>query len=359
MITGSFTIGMTVLAVINLSASFFEVPTGVLSDNVGRKKTVILHLFASLISVICIYYADSTPLLVTGAVFMGLSMALKSGAISAFVYENLEIVNRTEDFKKIEGRRLALARYALVVSGLIGSALIYFFTIKEAILFTLIVSIFTLMLSFLLKDVRVFTPNKADIFHNVRQAWSFFKKNSALRNFSLGRIISRGAGNAEYRLRSLFFAAIMPEWLVNLLGIINNLFSGIAMHATHLLVQRIGILRSLVHFEILDRVLTSILVLVNTITSSIFMSIISSITYGTREVAAEDALQQHYGKNQRATMGSLIGLSGSLIYGIVAVTAGILADHIGLIYTMLLMQVLLLTTPLFFYRGIVQTKNPV
>ncbi|MBX2866913.1 hypothetical protein KTR10_03090 [Candidatus Kaiserbacteria bacterium] len=351
-ISGSFALGMTVLAVINLSASFFEIPTGVLSDAIGRKKTAILHYLASTLSILFVYIAKDTTFLIIGAVLMGLSMALKSGALSAFVYENLEVLNKTDQFKRVEGRRLALMRYALMTAGLCGTLLIYFYTIQTAILLTLIASALALLLSLFLKDIRVYTPDSTNVYSDLKRAWNLFADNRALRNLSLGRIISRGAGNAEYRFRALFFSAIMPEWLVNLLGIINNLFSGVAMHTTHWIVERIGIVRSLVHMEILDRILTSVFVAINTVTSGVLMSITSSITYGTREIASEDLLQEHYEKTQRATMGSLVGLTGSLLYGIVAILLGLVTDEIGLMNTMLLMQGVLLLTPFFFYRGI-------
>lgn len=41
-VTGSFALGMTVFGVASISAALFEVPTGIFSDYLGRKRTVIL-----------------------------------------------------------------------------------------------------------------------------------------------------------------------------------------------------------------------------------------------------------------------------------------------------------------------------
>lgn len=43
-VTGSYTLAMTMFAVINLSSSLFEVPTGILSDHIGRHKTSLQAL---------------------------------------------------------------------------------------------------------------------------------------------------------------------------------------------------------------------------------------------------------------------------------------------------------------------------
>jgi MFS family permease len=47
-IADSFTISMTVFALVGISASFFEVPTGLISDKIGRKKTLISFYFLAL-----------------------------------------------------------------------------------------------------------------------------------------------------------------------------------------------------------------------------------------------------------------------------------------------------------------------
>lgn len=351
-VSGSFAVGMTVFAVMNLSASFFEVPTGVLSDNIGRKKTLLIYYFSGALAILIFYLAQSTTALIIGAVITGFSMAMRSGAVSAFVYENLELLGRKDEFKRVEGKRFALGRYSLVVAGIVGTAIIFLADIRTAILLTLIVLATAFILGFLLKDIKKFELKKANIYADLAKAWRGFVHDPALRDLSLGRMIARGAGNVEYRFRSLFFAAIMPEWLVNLLGMLNNLISGIAMQWTHWIVRKLGILRSLVHIDVLDRFIVSGLVLINTVTSGILMNITTSIAYGIREIAAEDLLQSRYSKDQRATMGSLVGLGGSLIYGIVAISVGLLADHIGLLQTMLLMQPILLVASFFFYRGI-------
>lgn len=46
-ITGSMTLGMGVFSVTMLSSALLELPTGILSDVVGRKKTIVLGTMAS------------------------------------------------------------------------------------------------------------------------------------------------------------------------------------------------------------------------------------------------------------------------------------------------------------------------
>jgi len=62
--------------------------------------------------------------------------------------------------------------------------------------------------------------------------------------------------------------------------------------------------------------------------SPILMSL-NSLFYGVGQVAKNKLLQDEFSDKQRATMGSLNSLAGSLFYSIFAVILGILADHLG------------------------------
>lgn len=355
-VTGSYSLAMAMFAIFHFSSSLFEVPTGILSDHIGRKKTIILYLLTGAIASALYYLANSTEILIMAAVFTGISMAFGSGTMTAFSYENAEALGRAEDYKKIEGKRKAIGRYSSVVAGILGTGIIYLFDIKSAILLTLIVLIVACVISLFLADLRIFKFDKSNIFSDLGEAWRYFFRDPVLRDISIGKMVSRGIGNCEYRFRSLFFSSIMPNWLVNLLGVLNHLISGFAMQLAHWVVHRFGIMRALVNIDIIDRSIITASIAVYTVTSSVLMNVVTSISYGIREVAAEDLLQARYSKDQRSTMGSLVSLGGTLIYGVVAIAAGVLADQIGLLYTMLAFQPLLLIGTFFFWRGIKQVR---
>lgn len=358
-ITGSFAVAMTALAVMNLSASFFEVPTGILSDRVGRKKTLIFYHLAAVLSVLLLYLSHSAELLFAGVIINGFAMAMRSGAVSAYVYENLEVLGRETEFKKQEGHRQSLNRYALVCAGILGTGIIFFFDIRTAVLLTFFVLLIALVSSFRLHDIHVSNPKTTNIYADIYTAWRSFKTNITLRDISIGQMIAQGGGNVEYRLRSLLFAGIMPEWLVNLLGMTNNLLTGVSMKYAHSVVEKFGIKSSLILLAIIDRIGTVIFVLINSVASAFGMSALSSAVFGIRVIAAEDVLQSHYSKDQRATMGSFVGLGSSLIYGVAGIGIGIMADSLGVINTMLIIQPFLLLSALFFYLGLRRFKNPV
>jgi hypothetical protein len=234
----------------------------------------------------------------------------------------------------------------------LGTVIILVFDIRVAVLFTFLIFAVAFSLSFQLSDINVRDPKTSNIYVTMVEVWRQFKTDKILRDFSIGRIINYGGCNVEYRFRALFFATIMPEWLVNILGTLNNLISGLSMKYSHKIVKRFGFMKLLVHAEIFDRIVTSIFVVINSIQSAFVMNTIASVVFGVRKIASEDLLQTRYSKDQRATMGSIVGLGGDLLYGILGVAIGFSADKIGVINTMLILQPILLLSAIFFYRGI-------
>jgi len=343
-VTGSFTIGMSYYAIMHVSAAFFEIPTGVISDRMGRRKTIVSFYLAGVLSIITILFAEQFWHIAFAGVLAGLTIALRSGTITAFIYENVELIADESHFKKYEGKRRAYNRYSATIAGFFGAIVIYFYNIEAAIVITIAALTACVFLSLFLTDVHTRSVGKNSIYQDLSGAWLQFINDKTLRQLSLGRLLSRAFGNAEYQFRSLFFTVLMPSWAIAFMSAINNLLSAIFMQATHWIVEKIGYMKALVYIDIFDRVVVTALVLTRTVGGAFGMSTVTSIAFGIREIAAEQLLQEKFTKDQRATMGSIVGM--------VAVSAGFLADQIGVFQTMLYFQPLLLIPTYFFYKGI-------
>lgn len=350
-VTGSYVEAMLVFSLVFLSAAVFELPTGIFSDYIGRRNTVILYALANACGMYLYFAANDITLLLVGALFEGLAVALRSGTISAYVYESAEALG-TVDFSKHEGSRRSYGYWGEVVSGLLGAAVVFLFDMRMAVLLTALVFILVIIISIFLTEPDRTAPNKGNIYSDLKNAWRQFINDPELRNFSIAKTLSRGAGNVEYRFRALLFATVMPVWLVNVLGVVSDLATGLALKYAHSITRRIGVMASLVHLEIFDRIATAILAIINTASSLFAMNIITSVVYGIKDIAADDALQARYAKEQRATMGSIVGLASSLLYSALGIAIGMLADYVGLINTMLIMQVIMGSAAVFFFLAL-------
>src|SRR3989338_35509 len=78
-VTGSYALGLAVFSIASIASTIFEIPTGVLSDRVGGKKTIILGSLASVLAISSYAAANSFIILALGAVFEGLASSFFSG----------------------------------------------------------------------------------------------------------------------------------------------------------------------------------------------------------------------------------------------------------------------------------------
>jgi MFS family permease len=81
-----------------------EIPSGVLADKWGRKRTLFVSQSLLLISTVIIIFAQNIWMFMVSAVFSGLWFACYSGTGVAFFYDSLLELNREKDYEKLWGR---------------------------------------------------------------------------------------------------------------------------------------------------------------------------------------------------------------------------------------------------------------
>jgi hypothetical protein len=75
--------------------------------------------------------------------------------------------------------------------------------------------------------------------------------------------------------------------------------------------------------------------------------LLGSPAYGMSTIAQQTLLQREFTDRERATMGSLGSLLGSVLYALVAVAVGLVADRWGIVAALLAIQaVVLIALPL-------------
>lgn len=82
----------------------------------------------------------------------------------------------------------------------------------------------------------------------------------------------------------------------------------------------------------------------------------TSIFYGVTSVAKSALLQKEFKTEQRATMGSLNSLFGSIFFGILAFGLGLLADKVKPARALMTLQIIQFIN-LYFYLRLFMSEN--
>lgn len=105
------------------AAFLLEVPSGYLADRYGRRPTLILAAFLTVIACALFIVADSFSTLFFAQVLMASGMAFRSGSDSALLYDSLSTLGRAQEYSTRESAAQKWSMMALAVSCLAGGAL--------------------------------------------------------------------------------------------------------------------------------------------------------------------------------------------------------------------------------------------
>ena len=176
-------------------ASFFwlaatlllEVPSGWVSDKYGVKVSLLISSCARLLGYgLVALPCDNPPTYITAVVFFGVSYAFASGSDKAYLYENLEILDKVKNYKKYSGRISNLNILGVVIGSLIATLLVNLFTYKIVFVVSAIPMALALLVVFKMNNIRrVNLDQSSKIFSDMKIALSSIFNNRVMLLFVL------------------------------------------------------------------------------------------------------------------------------------------------------------------------------
>ena len=349
-VTDSFALGMTVFSVSMLSSSLLEVPTGVLSDMLGRKKTMMLGGVAGTLSVLSYALADSFWVLALGAALEGLMSALYSGNNNAFLHDTLKQEGREEEYSQYLGRTSAFFQAGLGTSALLGSAVAYLFSLTAVFWVGVLPRFMCVLVSLLMVEPKVHSEEvPTNIFSHLKEALIRFKRNAKLRTLSLATILDFGLGQAAYLFLPAFYNLFWPVWAMGFARLISSIAAFTSFWFAGSWIKRFKPLETLIIVKGGGHFVTFFAYGVPTALSPLILSCLS-IGYGVKTVAKNTLLQKEFSDRQRATMESLNQLAGNILFAIFAYFLGFFADSIGPRNALLIIECILFMGLFLYWR---------
>ena len=349
-ITGSFVLGMSIFSVIMITQSVFELPMGIFSDNIGRKKTMIIGALFGVIGITSYAIGLSYAFLLLGAFTEGMARTFFSGNNNALLYETLKQDNREEEFAEVSGKVSSMFQAGLSVAALVGAGIAMYFSLSLLFWLTVISQLASLVISFLIIEPLVHTDKiKQSSFVYLRGAFVKFIGNKHLRTFSFATAINHGVGESMHEFQPAFIATLWPEWAVGIYRFLTNAFAFISFRFSGFFIKLTSLANALLMASGLSNFLMFVGILLGNIFSPIIFAI-SSLSFGVYNTARETLMQKEFSETERATMGSLNAMVGSIMVAIAALLLGLVADVYGVVVAMLCGQVVLLFTLYLNYR---------
>lgn len=93
-----------------------EVPTGVLADRLGHRRSYQVALFMALSAEVWFAFSSSYPMFIVSQLIAGTGFAFASGSVDAYVYESLPEDDRTQRMQRARGMIGAALHFASLVA---------------------------------------------------------------------------------------------------------------------------------------------------------------------------------------------------------------------------------------------------
>ncbi len=347
-ISGSFALGMSIFAATRLAQSVLEVPTGIYSDKIGRKKTMVYGAVAGVFALIFYAIGGTYLALLVGAIFEGLGRAFYSGNNEALLHDTLTEMGQRERFAEYLGKTSSMYQIALAISALIGS-LIAAVSFQVVLWLSVIPMILALVVSLMLIEPQAFTRESGNVYAHLATAFHNFRRNPRLRTLSLASILSYAISESTWLIRSAFIALLWPVWALGIAQLIANFSAAVSFYFAGPIIRRFGELRLLVGGKVVSESINLFALLVATVFSPALMAL-NSVFFGVSIVSMNSLVQREFSDEQRATMGSLNSLVGSVILAGFSFLLGALADWIGVIPALVLSALLSFLPMLLYWK---------
>ena len=119
----SATEAILLYAIYDVGTTALEVPSGYMSDRLGRRLTLVASALAGLAGAVLLALGDDFATFALAQILMGASMAFASGTDSAMLYESLVAAGRKTEAEQQELRAWRFSFTALALSAVTGGAL--------------------------------------------------------------------------------------------------------------------------------------------------------------------------------------------------------------------------------------------
>ena len=324
-VSGSYTLAMAVFSVQMVTAVLLEIPTGILSDRIGRKNTLLAGSVFSVLAITAYASAPSFWFLALGAVLEGVSRSLFTGNNNALIFDSAREAGTEDQYHHFLGRTSSLFQLALGISAGLGGVLLLVTSLKGLVILSIAPQLLAVITSLLVREPKVHKAIADNALDHLKEAWQHFRHQRKLRLLAIAQSVAFGFGEASYQFVAAYYRTLWPLWAIGLLRSAGHGLATASFWLSGSLIDRFGHYAIMIFSRIYSFVTNAVAVALNSLMSPILMTS-NSMLFGANTVASDHLLQQTFSDDHRATLGSLASFMGGLAYATAALIIGLIAD---------------------------------
>jgi MFS family permease len=342
-----------------LIALVLEIPTGIFSDRISRKWSLIIASILGIPIIPIIIFSDSFLVVLVAMSIGGIGAALTSGTDTAILYDTLKAVERENEFTEIAGKIGWYSSLSMALAGIIGGVLAQY---------DMSYAWWAYFVAGDLALIAMFTLTEPPFYRTTQKEESYLQHLGASWKMST----TGSAGYYVFYAATIWFFFSIGFWLwqpylelsavpiawFGLIYAFQNVIGGFMGKQAHRLEKSTGTRFALL---IIPLGLVAVFLLESQFTSLLGFAFIfiQSIFSGPFHPLLGDYINKRIPSSKRATVLSIKNMVNSLLFMVLAPLIGRFIDLYSLTTAFLLMGVILLIVSLVFFSAYQKQTNPV
>ena len=315
---------LSFLSIYAISTILFEIPTGIFSDRIGRKKTLLI---SSVLLSLCFFifaFGNNYWQFAIAYLIMGISSSFSSGTGEAFLYDTLLNLKEKNRFKKILGKIIFFGNLAIIMSMALGG---FLFTINNKLpyLLTAIITSLNIFIVLFFKE-----PERAKINKNLLEhtfaSFKIFRKNKKLLMLSLFSIITVSAIVISFFLIQQYYEFIgIPVALIGLVLVGSKIIESLSSRYAYVIERKLKFKTSIVLIALLIVLGYGLMSFYSFYWAFIFAYLLN-IALGFSGPVFSDYINRHISSDKRSTVLSIKNQLKNVVFLIIPPLIGRVAD---------------------------------
>jgi MFS family permease len=319
------------LSIFSVSCFIFEVPSGYISDLLGRKKTLVIASVFKGVGFSLFALADGFELLIVAEIILAAAASLSSGTDTSLIYDTLLATNSKKAQIKILGKSIYFLTLGEGIASLLASILIYMaFSVNDLVYISAFMSWIPLFIAItLVEPPRVLMGNKHK--ENFKYIFNQLFKESRLLKYILLNMVFYFAATmlGVWTFQKYWEALHIPIVYFGVLWAFTNFAAAYASKRAHKIEKMWGSHQVLIFVGLLPIVGFFGIGFVDHIIGFVFC-LLFQVCRGLGQVILKDALNKRVTGDFRATANSIAQMGTRMFFVLVSPLFGFFMDNKGL-----------------------------
>ncbi len=295
-----------IMAIFSLSILLLEIPSGIIADLIGKKRTMLIAKILYIVEIYLIAFYNGFWIFLIAKIISGIGVSFWSGADQALIYDTLKRMKKEKDHKKIIGNYFTIQNVTKAFVFIIGGFL-FAMNYKLPAIMTLPFIVLSFILMFFIKEPYVSGKKLGVVtsFKHLKESLSYSWKHSYVKYLILYSLPVATTMWVMLSISSAYLAEIsIPVYMIGIIAFIASMLTAYISKKAYKIEEKLGERISLIAIQI-TAILGIFLMSLMIPYLGVLFYLLIPVTQGFFMIIINNYLNEHIETSHRATIISI------------------------------------------------------